>query len=262
MEVKNEFAAGKIVKSANINIQEVTDEELKLINKFALSPLTKEDIFSFKVAICDNEVDRDYERFSIKALQQFKKLFEGKTLIKDHSPKADNQVARIYSTELKETKTLTLIGEPYTQLIAKCYMVKTEENKSLIAEIKGGIKKEVSVCCSVGKAICSVCGIDNRQSTCRHYHGRTYEKNGNSVVCSFLLDDAKDAYEVSFVAIPAQRNAGACKTYGEKPCFENETEKTKKSENEDSELRLKIKIHESFIFSKNQKAKYSKEELK
>ncbi len=262
MEFKNESAAGKIIKSASIDIQEVTDEELKLINKFTLSPLEKEEIFSFKLAICDNEVDRDFERFSIKALQQLKKLFEGKTLIKDHSPKADNQVARIYSTELKEAKTLTQVGEPYTQLIAKCYMVKTEGNKSLIAEIKGGIKKEVSVCCSVGKAVCSVCGIDNRQNSCRHYHGRTYEKNGKSVVCSFLLDDATDAYEVSFVAIPAQRNAGACKTYGNKPCFENETEKIEKSENKDSELRLKIKIHESFILSKNKKAKCSKEELK
>ena len=262
MEVKNEFAAGKIVKSASINIQEVTDEELKLINKFALFPLQKEDVFSFKVAICDNEVDRDYERFSIKALEQLKKLFDGKTLIKDHSPKADNQVARIYSTELKEAKTLTQMGEPYTQLIAKCYMVKTEENKSLIAEIKGGIKKEVSVCCSVCKAVCSVCGTDNRKSYCKHYAGRSYEKNGQSIVCSYQLDDATDAYEVSFVAIPAQRNAGACKTYGDKPCFENETETIEKSENKDSELRLKIKIHESFILSKNQKAKCSKEELK
>ena len=262
MEVKNEFAAGKIAKLASIDIQDVTDEELKLINKFALSPLTKEEVFSFKMVVCDNEIDRDFECFSIKALQQLKKLFEGKTLIKDHTPKADNQVARIYSTELKEAKTLTQIGEPYTQLIAKCYMVKTEENKSLIAEIKGGIKKEVSVCCAVGKAICSVCGSDNRKTYCKHYRGRSYDKNGKSVVCSFQLDDATDAYEVSFVAIPAQRNAGACKTYGDKPCFESETEKIEKSENEDSELRLKIRIHESFILSKNQKAKCSKEELK
>lgn len=91
METKNEFAAGKIVKSASIDIQEVTDEELKLINKFTLFPLEKEQIFSFKLAICDNEVDRDFERFSIKALQQLKKLFEGKTLIKDHSPKVINR---------------------------------------------------------------------------------------------------------------------------------------------------------------------------
>ena len=130
---KEEFVAGKIVKSASIDMQEITDKELNAINKFALYPLKAEDVFSFKMVICDNEVDRDFECFSILALEQLKKLFVGKALIKDHSPKADNQVARIYSTELQQSSKVTQLGELYTQLIAKCYMIKTDENKNFIA---------------------------------------------------------------------------------------------------------------------------------
>lgn len=248
---------GTIIKSASITVAEVTKEELRAINKFALTPLSDTEVFSFKLVMCDNEVDRDFECFSLKALQQLKKLFVGKTLIKDHSPSADNQVARIYDTELvKNGNMTTKTGEPYTQLIAKAYMVKTASNESLITEIKAGIKKEVSVCCSVKSAVCSICGTDNRKGYCNHFRGREYDKSGKKSVCTFTLDDILDAYEVSLVAIPAQRNAGACKSYGEKVFNENdvlkqnmETESIKK----DSAADCKIKLLESFIFTQKQK---------
>lgn len=259
-----EFAAGKIVKSASIDMQEITDKELHVINKFALYPLKAEDIFLFKIVICDNEVDRDFECFSIKALEQLKKLFVGKALIKDHAAKADNQIARIYSTELQQSSKVTQLGELYTQLIAKCYMIKTDENKSFIAEIKGGIKKEVSVCCATSRVVCSICGVDNQHEYCRHCRGKTYDKNGKKTICTFQLDEATDAYEVSFVAIPAQRNAGTCKALDKKNCLENQMADNETSniiKNKDSELMLKIKIHESFILSQNKKTKMFKEEL-
>lgn len=200
-----------ILKSASVQNQEVTDAELKLINKLTLTPLTKEEVFTFKLAMCDNEVDRDYEVFPLKTLQDLQKLYIGKTVIKDHRHVADNQVARIYSTELVQdgVKT-TKNGELYTQLVAHCYMLNTESNKDLIAEIKGGIKKEVSVGCACGSAVCSICGTDNRKDYCKHYWGRVYDGK----TCYFKLENAKDAYEVSFVAVPAQPKAGTTKNYG------------------------------------------------
>lgn len=252
MEFDNNIAAGRVIKSASIDVQEVTEEELKLINKFTLSPLEESEVFSFKMVLCDNEVDRDFEAFSLRALEQLKKLFIGKTIIKDHMPRADNQVARIYSTELKKNGNTTQLGEPYTQLIAKCYMVKTAENESLIAEIKGGIKKEASVGCRTISAICSICGTDNAKKYCNHYAGRSYEKDGKEQVCTYRLDNATDAYEVSLVAIPAQRNAGACKNYGEKPCCEDNDRSEKNeniSSNKESELNLRFKAIDSFIFT-------------
>lgn len=208
-----EADAGVIRKAAKLEAQEVTEEELKLINKHTMESLAASDVFTFSAVLCDNEIDRDYEHFSVKALHEMKKLFVGKPVIKDHMASADNQVARIYSTELVETGKFLASGEPYTQLKARCYMARTESNKDLITEIKAGIKKEGSVRCVVSSSICSVCGTDNAKSYCRHYAGRSYDKEGGKVVCTFKLDGAKDAYEFSLVAVPAQRKAGVSKSY-------------------------------------------------
>ena len=202
-----------ICKAAQLSTQEVTDDELKLINKYTLAPLTADEVFTFSAILCDNELDRQYEQFSLKALHDLQKLFVGKTVIKDHFASADNQVARIYATELVETGKFLASGEPYTQLKAHIYMVRTDSNKDLIAEIKAGIKKEGSVGCRVSSSICSICGTDNAKTYCRHWPGRSYEKEGGSVLCTFRLDGAKDAYEFSLVAVPAQRKAGVSKSY-------------------------------------------------
>lgn len=248
---------GTIIKSASITIAEVTEKELKAINKFALAPLNADDVFSFKLVMCDNEVDRDFECFSLKALQRLQKLYKGKTFIKDHRMTADNQVARIYDTELVQNGNKTTAnGELYTQLIGKAYMVKTADNESLITEIKAGIKKEVSVSCSVKSAICSICGTDNRKNYCSHLGGREYDNGGKKSVCNFKLDDVTDAYEVSLVAVPAQRNAGTCKSYGEKVFSEKDIQQQDieiKSINKDSATDCKIKLFESFIFTEKQK---------
>lgn len=205
---------GMIEKAASIAPHEVTEDELAVINKYALEPLTAEEIYVFKAVLCDNELDRQYERFTKNALQDLQKLFLGKTVIKDHFHSADNQVARIYATELVETGKKTKSGEPYTQLVAHCYMVRTPSNADLIAEIKGGIKREGSVGFSASSAICSICQTDNAKSYCRHYAGRTYEKAGGvKETCTFTLEGCSDAYEFSLVAVPAQKKAGVTKSY-------------------------------------------------
>lgn len=209
----HESVPGMIAKAAQLTGQEITEAELRAINKYAPTPLKAEDVFTFKAVLCDNEVDRDFERFSLKTLQDLKKLFLGKTVIKDHRWAADSQVARIYATELVQSDKATKSGELYTQLIARCYMVKTAGNADLIAEIKGGIKKEGSIGCTVKSSICSICGTDNTKAYCRHYAGRSYEKAGGAEVCTFTLDGADDAYEFSLVAVPAQKAAGVTKSY-------------------------------------------------
>ena len=212
---------GVIHKAATLDAQEITEAELAAINKHTLEPLKAEDVFTFKAVLCDNEVDRSFERFSLKALKGLQKLFVGKTIIKDHTWAADNQVARIYSTELvKHEATATRSGETYTQLVAHCYMVKTASNADLIAEIKAGIKKEGSVGCAVSSCICSICGTDNAKSYCAHWPGRSYDKAGTAEVCTFVLDGATDAYEFSLVAVPAQKAAGVHKSYTGETVFE------------------------------------------
>lgn len=238
--------AGLIYKAAALETQEVTEAELRAINKYAMEPLTADDVFTFSAVLCDNEVDRQYEHFTVKALKELQKLFIGKTVIKDHYASADNQVARIYATELVTTDKTTKSGEAYVQLKAHAYMVRTESNKDLITEIKAGIKKEGSVGFRASSAICSICGTDNAKTYCRHWPGKTYDKEGGPTVCTFKLDGATDAYEFSLVAVPAQRAAGVSKSYTGEVMYEpDEPENTdQEPDTKATELALRARLVE------------------
>ena len=203
-----------IKKSASTGGLEISAQDMTDINTYAIKELKAEDIFAFKLAMCDNEVDRDNECFSLATLHELAELYVGKTVISDHQWSAGNQKARIYKAEVVAGEGVTKSGEQYNQLVARCYILRTEGTVELIAEIEAGIKKEVSVGCSVRQVICSVCGEDNRRHYCDHYAGEVY----NGKECYFTLEGARDAYEVSFVAVPAQPRAGVTKSYGaEKP---------------------------------------------
>ena len=233
---------GMIEKAASLSAHDATEEDLKAINKYALTPLTAEEVFVFKAVLCDNEVDRQHERFSLKALKDLQKLFLGKTVIKDHDRRADNQVARIYATELDQGTKTTASGELYTRLMAKCYMVKTASNADLIAEIKGGIKKEGSVGFAASSAICSICGTDNAKNYCHHWPGRSYAKEGGPQVCTFMLDGAKDAYEFSLCAVPAQRAAGASKNYTGETVYAGKEEEPAQNNEADAEKAKELEL--------------------
>lgn len=210
---KYQDAPGVVHKAATLEPATITEEELKAINKHTLQPLTAEEVFTFKAVLCDNDIDRSFERFTAATLGDLQKLFVGKPVIKDHRRSADNQVARIYRTELVQGGRTVKGGEAYTQLVAHCYMLKTAGNADLIAEIKGGIKKEGSVGCAVKTAVCSICGSDNRKAYCMHFPGREYTKEGAAETCIFQLSGGRDAYEYSLVPVPCQRKAGTCKSY-------------------------------------------------
>lgn len=229
-----EAIPGIIQKLASVSPLECTAEDIRKINKYTLSPVSAEDVFIFKATIADNEQDdRNFMPFNLKALQDLKKLYPGKTMLKDHYRRADNQIARIYDTELvQDANKQTELGELHTELVAKIYMIKTESNKDLISEIVGGIKKEVSTSTMPEKMICNICGVDNMKDYCRHWPGVEYDTadaTGKATKrrCKMLLHGAKEAYELSFVAVPAQPRAGTHKSIGfTKPIEEiAETEK-------------------------------------
>ncbi len=256
-----EAIPGVICKTASVSPLEVTDADLKKINKYTLSPVSADDVFIFKASIADNEQDdRNYMPFNLKSLQDLKKLYPGKTMLKDHRRMADNQIARIYDTELvQDANKQTDLGELHTELIAKIYMIKTDSNKDLIAEIMGGIKKEVSTSTVPSKMICNICGTDNMKDYCRHWPGIEYtvedgSAKGSKKRCKMLLSGAKEAYELSFVAVPAQPRAGTHKSIGfSKPIKDPEID-TKNTENElknkEMDARLlaqRVKNAESFF---------------
>lgn len=187
-----------------------TAEEMELINKFTRKKLSADEVYTFNVVLCDNEVDRDFEYFTTETLFKLSDMFVGVTGIYDHNPSAKNQVARIYSCSVENmSPAKTAYGEDYCRLTAKAYMPKCEANSELITLLDAGIQKEVSVGCCISECVCSVCGQNMRTSYCGHNKGESYDGK----LCCGVLKNPTDAYEWSFTAVPAQRNAGVIKSF-------------------------------------------------
>lgn len=185
--------------------------EVALINQYTLRECTAEELFAFKVTACDNEIDRDIEAFPAKTLEQLAGLYVGKTILNsEHVPSTESQCARVYFAEvIREQGKATSYGDPYTRLEVKAYIPRTEGFAELIQLIETGIRKEVSVGCAIARKTCSICGNPYWSSECEHQTGMEYE---NHKKCFIWLEEARDAYEISFVAIPAQPAAGVTKS--------------------------------------------------
>ena len=183
-----------------------TAAQLEAINAQAKSKLTAEQVYVFSLRLCDDQIDRDFERFDAAALPGLAKLFIGKTGIVDHRWSSDAQVARIFSTEVVREDRVSFIK-------AWAYIRRGGAADETIADIEAGIKKEVSVGCAMGRAVCSVCGSEYGQ--CGHQKGEHYDGQ----LCCAILREPMDAYEFSFVAVPAQREAGVLKGFGSGRCL-------------------------------------------
>lgn len=198
----------KIIKGGKSSGAVCAENELEAINAFSKTELKADDVYVFSVLLCDNEIDRDFECFSVETLKELGELFVGVTGICDHDWRSENQVARIFRTELITDKTRkTKTGSDYVYLLGYAYMLRTKANEELIAQIDGGIRRETSVGCSVARSVCSICGEE--VNSCSHVKGRRYGEK----YCYAILDGAVDAYEWSFVAVPAQKNAGVIKSF-------------------------------------------------
>ena len=183
-----------------------TAAQLEAINGQAKASMTAEQVYVFSLRLCDDQVDRDMERFDTEALAGLAKLFIGKTGIVDHQWSAGNQVARIFAAEVVQEDRVSYIK-------AWAYIRRGGANEEVIADIEAGIKKEISVGCAMGRAVCSVCGSE--YGSCGHVKGEHYDGQ----LCVAILKEPMDAYEFSFVAVPAQRDAGVLKAMGSRKCL-------------------------------------------
>ena len=209
-----------------IEKQAVNDDDLALINQYTRKQLTADEVYTFSVVLCDNDIDRDFEYFTADTLEKLAEMFVGVTGIFDHNPTAKNQVARIYSCGVENlSPQKTAYGADYVRLVGKAYLPVCEGSRDIIAMIDSGIQKEVSVGCGIEDCRCSVCGEDMRLHECGHVKGEKY----GGVVCCGVLENPTDAYEWSFTAVPAQKRAGVIKSFLSEKDFDFEEDFLKKS---------------------------------
>lgn len=222
---------GPVLKGAQVQkAGDLTTDDLELINKQTLRELGADEVFTFRVAACGNEVDRDIERFTDKSLEDMASLFVGKTVISDHKWASAGQVARVYAAGVEAE------AGGAKRLVLSCYLPKTEATRPVIEAIEAGILREVSVGVAVKHYNCSICHKSYIGSGCAHLRGLTYDGQ----VCHVELDGVADAYELSFVAVPAQPKAGVIKRYGVKETEGDGDPETKKSALQLARARLEM----------------------
>ena len=189
----------QVSKTAGAPLPADPDERaMQAINALAIQPLTPETVYRFSVRACDDQVDRDGERFTADCLRALAPMYIGKTIIMDHSWSATNQIARVYNAEVVQDGAVTYLR-------ADAYLPRTESTQPIIDKLAAGILREVSVGCSVNRATCSICGLP--YGSCDHRRGERYGES----LCVVELSEPTDAYEISFVVVPAQPAAGVIK---------------------------------------------------
>lgn len=198
-------------------------EDFELIKKFLKSDdITAEHIFVYPIRLCDTATDRDNEQLTLQALESIKSLVVGKAGIKNHDWNSNNIHSRIYKAEIEEIEgVMCLVGYAYT--------MDTEGNKELIEGIKSGLLQEVSI----------------------GFNATSYTMLEDGVR---QIDDVEDVYEWSFVAVPAQRNAGVIKSYEDNKCKEGVKDMTLE------ELQAKVKELETEVELKSARVKELEEE--
>lgn len=197
-EIRKSFSGGPIKADAAADID--------LINRYTLRELKPEEVFAFSVNLCDDQPDRDFERFDVRSLRKLATMFPGKPLIQDHEWSAKNQQGRIYRAQVVQDWNVN-------RLRASVYMVRTPGTEETIKQIEGGVLKEVSVGFDIKKMTCSICGKPMirswRSAKCENEHEKGKEYSGQT--CLGIMEDPSDAFEVSFVAVPSQPEAGVTK---------------------------------------------------
>ena len=176
----------QITKAARLMKAAPDEGEMALVNAQALRELGAEEVFTFRLAACNNQVDRDLEKFSDGALEGLAEKFVGRPVLMDHCWSAGSQTARVYAAGVEPMPET----EGGKQLVLRCYMPRLRGNEDTIAAIEGGLLRECSVGVSVRRAVCSICGTDWTQHWCEHNKGQIYDEG----MCITILDEAVDVF--------------------------------------------------------------------
>lgn len=178
------------------------------INEHTITPLEADDVFTFDVILCDNEVDRVGDKMTDEFLQSFAEKSKSLIGLKNHDWNSENAMNRLYDVEIVETEEKTSLGENRKYVLGHAYTLKSNPD---VERINAGLLAGVSVSFSSEGDTCSICGGKTEKgvddiAVCEHGHvaGRSYDGQ----LCFNRLCNCSDVYEWSLVPVPCQR--GAC----------------------------------------------------
>lgn len=190
-----------LTKELQFQTEKAMDREdaLAIINKHAPEPINPASIYLGKARLCNDQVDRSFERFPIPVLERFAQTLPGKPVLIGHEMKS-KPVGRWFSATVEPDET------GITHLVADFYLATESE---LARDIKLGIAKEMSIGYKAAPRTCDICGQaydDAHKLT--HRAGAVYQGK----ICTVTYSGDPRAYEAlegSFVGIACQYGAMA-----------------------------------------------------
>lgn len=184
--------------------------DLELINQqYALRPLAAEEVYIRRLALCNDQVDRTFERFPVPYLQRFAATLPGKPLLAHHD-RSQFPMGRFFRAEVKSSDELGLPrGEddrPSNWLVCWVYLVKTSGNEEVRRQIDAGVYSHVSIGYRWADLTCDLCGRSYFRSDCPHVIGQSYESR--TCTATYSGDEERvEAVEGSLVYLGAQYGA-------------------------------------------------------
>ena len=169
----------------------VDDEVLAEVNKFALKPLSADEIWVRRMTLAGDAYDRDHERFSPTVLRQFAETLPGKSFLIGHAHDTA-PVGRFFRATVK--------GNESGKRRLESHIYGLRDGNGIEPYIDAGIYHSVSIGFKAEKLLCDVCGGDMKSGTCPHYPGKTYD----SVTATGTWEGKAEALEGSLVFLGSQ----------------------------------------------------------
>lgn len=140
----------------------LTQEQLAQINKYAMVPLTPEQVYVRKYLVANNALDRDNERFSDEVLGDFAGSLPGKGFFVEGHPGGysgsggpgkglffnafvEDMGVEQFNALTGETPELPPGVSTVKALWGEAYILRLDSNKDTLANIDGGIYRFVSI---------------------------------------------------------------------------------------------------------------------
>jgi hypothetical protein len=148
MNIIKKICKGGVVLNKKVNIVDfINDQEKQLIQACCRKDLKDEQLFVFDINLCDNEIDKDKECFSVAALYQIAEMIINKTGVIDIENK--NIIGKIYSAKVCcDTCRKTVYGDDYQYIKARAFIYINNKTKLICDLIKNNQIQEVNISCS------------------------------------------------------------------------------------------------------------------
>lgn len=185
------------------------EQEMEKVNRHTIEPLKPEDVYLFEIELCDNDVDRVYDKMTDSFLEQIANNIVGVTGLKDHDWSSDNQISRLYDASVVIDSKPNSLGETRKYVLGRAYTL--SKYKDYIDKIKSGLLKESSIAFKSVNDTCSICGEPMIKDSGDIGHCKNGHVAGDMIdgkLCYNSINELADVMEWSLVAVPCQHKAG------------------------------------------------------